>query len=341
MPVPAHASNQKWRFCLGETTSACCKIGGLRDPHRRATYACARPPSPKTPDPTRAGFKKRLLPLPPMILMLFAGITLGWTPFARAQEKPPSEEDYRREELGVNPYTAPSIVVIFRQLDELRPLPFKVLWRDFPHVSPIQREQKGLLFGGLIADGFLIVEAEKKDLIEDLGRILIREARGLGVADRLLRHSASLTELGRQSDWLEVRKELVATQADVEEALIALRDQKMAHLISLGGWLRGLEICAGAVEADFSPRRAKVLIEPGLIDYFLEELDTLSPTIARTPLFEKIRAGITRIRALVRTASVASLQLPQVRAIHAQAREINLAIRRTDKVSVLPERTSW
>ena len=268
--------------------------------------------------------------LPLMLSMLSAGVSLSWMPFAHAQEEPLSEEDHRREELGVNPYTAPSIARIFQQLDELKPLPFKILRRDFPPVSPAQRERKGLVFGGLIAEGFLVVEAEKKDLIEDLGRVLIREARGLGVADRVIRHTASLTELARQANWLAVRKELVATQADVEEAMIELRDQKMAHLISLGGWLRGLEICAGAVEADFSPQRAKVLIEPGLIDYFLEELQTLAPAIARTPLFEKLRGGITRIRALVDKAPVAGLQLSDVKIIHAQARELNLAIRRSN-----------
>ena len=39
--------------------------------------------------------------------------------------------------------------------------------------------------------------------------------------------------------------------------MIELRDQKMAHLISLGG--RGLEINAGAIELDFSAQRAKIL----------------------------------------------------------------------------------
>lgn len=279
---------------------------------------------------TRGGFKTRIPHLPLMLWMLSAGVTVGWMPFARAQEKPLSEEDHRREELGVNPYTAPSIARIFLQLDELKPLPFKILWRDFPQVSPVQREQKGLIFGGLIAEGFLIVEAEKKDMIEDLGRVLIREARGLGVADRVIRHSASLTELGRRADWLAVRKELIATQADVEQAMIELRDQKIAHLISLGGWLRGLEICAGAVEVDFSPERARILMERGLIDYFLDELQTLSPAIAGTPLFGKVRGGITRIGDLVDKASVAGLQLSDVKAIHSQARELNLAIRRTD-----------
>ena len=80
------------------------------------------------------------------------------------------------------------------------------------------------------------------------------------MADRVIRHSASLTELGRRGAWQAVRKELIATQADVEQAMIELRDQKMAHLISLGGWLRGLEISAGAIELDFSAQRGK---DPG------------------------------------------------------------------------------
>jgi len=46
----------------------------------------------------------------------------------------------------------------------------------------------------------------------------------------------------RRGEWRALRKELIATQADVEQAMIELRDQRLAHLISLGGCLRGLEI---------------------------------------------------------------------------------------------------
>ncbi len=92
-----------------------------------------------------------------------------------------------------------------------------------PKRSPPSREQKGLIFGGLIVDGFLVVEAERRNAVDDLGRVLMREARGLGAADRVMRHSASLTELGRRGDWLAVGKELIATQADVEQATIELR----------------------------------------------------------------------------------------------------------------------
>jgi hypothetical protein len=268
--------------------------------------------------------------LPRILSVLPAVLVATMASFASGQEERVTEERYEREELGVNPYTAPSIARIFSQLDELKPLPFDQLWRPLPPASPAKREQKGMIFGSLIADGFLIVEAERKNLIDDLGRVLIREARGLGVADRVIRHSASLTELGRTGDWMAVRKELVATQADVEQAMIDLRDQKMAHLISLGGWLRGLEMSADAVELKFSPARAKLLSQPELVEYFVEELKTLPPSMAHDPLFEKIRTGLKKIGETYARASAEGLKPPEVKSIHEQARELNLAIRRLD-----------
>jgi hypothetical protein len=246
------------------------------------------------------------------------------------QEEPLTPEKYEREELGVNVYTAPSIQRIFQQLDALRPLPFKQLQREFPKISPASREQKGLIFGGFLADGFLVVEAERESAVDDLGRVLLSQARGLGVADRVTRHSASLTDLARRGEWLGVRKELIATQADVEQAMIELHDQKMAHLISLGGWLRGLEISAAAIELNFSPQRTNVLAQQDLVDYFAGELKTLPPALANTPLFQKIRAGVNAIRVSLSEAAEAGFKLDDVKAIGARARELNLAIRQND-----------
>ncbi len=243
-----------------------------------------------------------------------------------AAEKPAREPDYQLEELGVNPYTAPSVAEIFQQLDDLKPLPFEQLKREFPPATHSSREQMGMVFGGLVGDGFLIVECQKKNLVDDLGRVLLRQARSLGVGDRVMRHSASLTELGRRGDWTAVRRELIATQDDVEKAMTALRDQKLAHLISLGGWLRGLEITSSAVESKYTPERAAVLWQRDLINYFAEELETLPPPVAHTPLFEKLRSGVGAIRTLLNEAPPDNMSLSDVKALHAQARELNLAI---------------
>lgn len=264
----------------------------------------------------------------PLIWVLFAA---GPGPASLfAQEQTPSAAEYQREELGVNPYTAPSVADIFQQLDDLKPLPFEQLKREFPQAAHSGREQVGMVFGGLIADGFLIVECQKKNLVEDLGRVLLRQARALGVGDRVMRHSASLTELGKKGDWPAMRHELISTQKDVEHAMGELRDQKMAHLISLGGWLRGLEITAGAVEINYTPERAAVLWQRDLINYFAEETKTLPPAVAHTPLFEKIRAGVGEIRKLLNHAPPDKMSLAEVKALHHQARELNRAIAAAD-----------
>jgi hypothetical protein len=287
MALPSPASNQKWRACLGKTA------------------------------PKRAKIRTMSI----LMATLLAPMAI-----AANQEEPNEDKEHEREELGVNSYTAPSIERILAQLDQLRPLPVDQLKREHPQSSAAGREHKGLIFGGLIADGFLIVEAEKKNLVESFGRVLVENARALGVGDRVMRHSASLTELGRRGDWQQVRQELIATQADVEQAMIELRDEKMAHLISLGGWLRGLEISAGAVEAEFSPRRAKVLAQPDLADYFGAELKTLPPTLAHTPLFEKIRSGIKKLQPILSKPPDA-LTRADTNAIRAEASEVNNAIR--------------
>jgi len=41
-----------------------------------------------------------------------------------------------------------------------------------------------------------------------------------------MRHSASLTEHGKRGDWSAVRRELIATQDDVERAMTALRTKR-------------------------------------------------------------------------------------------------------------------
>ncbi len=112
--------------------------------------------------------------------------------------------------------------------------------------------------------------------------------------------------------------------------MIELRDQKMAHLISLGGWLRGLEIGAATIMTEFSSARAKVLSQPDLLNYFSEELKTLPPDLSQVPLFAKIRAGVTAIRNRLMTNS-SSLTAADVRMVHDEAHALNMAIQQSDE----------
>src|SRR5439155_3573112 len=107
------------------------------------------------------GMAQRARMLCSLSIFVIGGATGLATP-VMPQEEPITEQGYEREELGVNAYTAPLIARIFQQLDEFMRLPFGQLQREFPKASPGSRERKTPIFGRLVANGFLTVEAEKK-----------------------------------------------------------------------------------------------------------------------------------------------------------------------------------
>jgi hypothetical protein len=235
--------------------------------------------------------------LPSISTTLFIGLTLVFTQIGEAQsDSDMSTDSHFREELGVNPYTTPSIEQLFNTLDSLKPIPIQELTRPLRALRLDNRVKFALSFGVLIGDGFLAVEGEEIKAIAPLGRELLRRAKGLGVQQRVSRHARQILDLAKQSDWVGLRKELIVTQKDVESAMLELRDEEMVHLLSLGGWIRGLEIGAASVVADFSPERVSKLRQLDLLDYYLQRLDTLSTPLKSTPLISQITSGLRDVR---------------------------------------------
>jgi hypothetical protein len=235
--------------------------------------------------------------LPSISASFFVGLTLAFGQIIEAQEDSDmSADSHFREELGVNPYTAPSIEQLFNTLDSLKPIPIQALTRPLRALHLDNRVKFALSFGVLISDGFLAVEGEEIKAIEPLGRELLRRAKGLGVEQRVTRHSKQLLDLAKKLDWIGLRRELIVTQKDVETAMLGLRDEEMVHLLSLGGWIRGLEIAAASVAADFSPERASELRQLDLLDYYLHRLDTLSTPLKSTALISQIISGLKEVR---------------------------------------------
>jgi hypothetical protein len=177
-------------------------------------------------------------------------------PFAAFAEKPDKKKkdpsaptkgaeesidmDEVREELGVNQFTAPSIEQVLAELMDLRPIQIEKVWSDLPAGTPQSRARLALASGRVIADGLLAVIAEKPSRVEPCARALLRYAKGLGVSDHVTKHSKSIIEKALKENWSDVRRELVKAQADVEGGMLALKDEEIAHLVSLGGWLRGM-----------------------------------------------------------------------------------------------------
>ncbi len=245
---------------------------------------------------------------------------------AWAEKLSPDDLDQIREELGVNSYTAPSIQLVFKELNALKPIPFEKVWRDLPDSTPQDRARLALSIGAVIADGFLTVSAEKQARIEPIGRVLLRLAKGLGVGDHVTKHSRSILEKAARKEWDEIRKELVRSQAEVEAALLGLKDEEMAHLVALGGWLRGLEITTSIVHESYTPARASRLIQPELMNYFLDRVTTLNPNFKKTKLGTALEKNLREIKRLTSKPVDTPIEPDEVQRIRELVREINTLI---------------
>jgi len=218
-----------------------------------------------------------------------------------AAERPPIPEDliddaHMREELAVNEYTAPSISKLFETLKFLQPLPVLETERKMPERMPIDRADLAMELGFLIADGFLVVQAEQLEKIPDLAKELTRYGKALGAGDRVNRHSASLLDNAKKKNVEQLKIELTATQRDVEAELVTLRDADLAHLISLGGWIRALEVSTVAVDKQFSVERARKVMREDIADYYTESVAGLEPRIAERPNYLKMRDLLAGLR---------------------------------------------
>lgn len=206
------------------------------------------------------------------------------------------DDDHVRAELGVNEFTAPSIAKLFDTLQFLMPLPLIETQREANARMPLDRADLAIELGFLIADGFLIVQAGQLEKVEALATEMTRYGKALGAGDRINRHAAGLLESAKEQDVEQLKKELAATQRDVEIELVTLRDADLAHLISLGGWIRALEVATVAVDNQFSPERAKKIMREDIADYYTASVAGLEPRISERPNYLEMRNLLSGLR---------------------------------------------
>ena len=166
--------------------------------------------------------------------------------------------------------------------------------------------------GGREASGGLGGDAAGEELGDDVlegheaGRAHLHEPREqrrhlhageqLGAGDRVNRHAASLLECAKNKNVAQLKKELSSTQRDVEAELVSLRDADLAHLISLGGWIRALEVSTVAVDKQFSVERARKVMREDIADYYTESVAGLEPRISERPNYIAMRDLLAGLR---------------------------------------------
>ena len=162
-----------------------------------------------------------------------------------------------------------------------------------------ERAQIALLLGSVVAEGFVAVEATDRERVKQVGRDVLQLARAIGVERTVLARTNSILTKADSDDWVGVRRELDGALSDVKNAMIQLRDDQLAHLVSLGGWLRGTEVLTSIVGKSYSADGADLLNQPDLLKYFQERLAGMPPRLRNNQLVSKVQKSLDEISPLI------------------------------------------
>lgn len=252
---------------------------------------------------------------------LFVLATIGFTFSVRAAEAPRTIDlkPFKRVEDVVVPLPNE----VFGALNKLGTVNWKDYVRNDKGSNFSERPRIALLLGTVIADGFIAVQAEDAPTVKDIGQRVLGLAKGIGVQSSITQHAKAITEAADKRNWVTVRQELDRTQNSVQQAMTEMQDEKLSHLVSLGGWLRGTEVLTSVVNKKFSAEGAELLHQPDLLGYFQDRLQAMPQFNSR--LLQDIRSALVEVKPLIDVGD-ASISAESVKRINEITSRLDAAI---------------
>lgn len=260
----------------------------------------------------------------PLIIILGTGALV-------AQQRPQIPDDllddeHFRADTGLNEFTVPSIAKVFNELEKISPLAYSNDHLKKHEILPLDRSRLALRLGTLIADGFIAVQTGHSDDVPAIASHLSRYSKALGAGDRIKRHAAALLQHAKDKNLPKLKEALAATQRDVERELVGLRDPDLSILISLGGWLQALDASSSAVEAKFTPEKAKILFREDVADYYAESIGSLNPKISE-------QEHVLKMRELLQGLRNAMTLEPRKAPTHEEVKEISQVAKQLSEIA--------
>ncbi len=183
-------------------------------------------------------------------------------------------------------------------------------------VTYSNRAQIALNLGGLIADGFIAVEAKDGQQVKNIGSDIIKLAKALGVSEKLLGRGSSINEFAENNEWDTLQEELEATQNEVKSSMQSHSDQDLVILVTLGGWIRGTQVVTSAIVQNYNEQSARVLRQPALVHFMQSRINEISPELRNEPLVKEVSNELGKIEKLVSFPEDKTPDVEQVRKVN-------------------------
>src|SRR5215831_4330080 len=218
---------------------------------------------------------------------------------AAAEEGQHLSSDQMAKAVKTDSITVPTPGELFAALSKAGKINWSAQYRAPIPTTYANRAQIALNLGGLIADGFIAVEAKDGQQVKNIGSDIIKLAKALGVSEKLLSRGSSINEFAENNEWDTLQEELEATQNEVKSSMQSHADQDLVILVSLGGWIRGTQVVTSAIMQNYDERTAKVLRQPALVHFMQSKINEISPELRNQPLVKDVNDQLTKLEKLV------------------------------------------
>lgn len=186
---------------------------------------------------------------------------------------------------------------VFSVLDKLGEPNWRQEIRTLNLPKTADRTKLSLMFGSVVAEGFVAVQAEDKEAVKDIGREVINLATALGLIKAVRPHAQAILDAADKSDWSSIRREFDQTQKTVRDSMEQMKDNDLSQCVSMGGWLRGTASVTSVITKSFSADRAELLNQPMLVEHFINSISKMSRPQKEHPNVAGISKGLQSILA--------------------------------------------
>ena len=255
---------------------------------------------------------------------------LACSSIALAAEPAALSQDQLAKAIKIDSLTIPTPGELFAALEK----PGKPDWAG-QYRTPIpmtyrNRAQIALNLGGLIADGFIAVEAQDSQQVKNIGTDIIKLAKALGVSENVLSRGNSINEFAENSEWDVLHEELEATQNEVKASMQSHQDQDLVILVSLGGWIRGTQAVTASVIKNYDEQSGKVLRQPAVVSFIHSKINDISQELKNEPLVKSVNEQLGNIEKLVEFPVGKGPTLDEVKKLNAAVTKLMDEIQRKE-----------
>ncbi|MEX2581302.1 MAG: hypothetical protein WD342_19755 [Verrucomicrobiales bacterium] len=228
-------------------------------------------------------------------------LLVGCLPLASAQDAPATIDLSDPDLVFVDESIIPIPLEIFASLDKLGAQDWGQQLESREIRLDTNRSRTAMLFGLVVSEGFIAVQAKDKEAVRGIGRDVLKLAGSLGVPGSVEVHANSIVTSAGRGDWPTVRQELDRTRQTVLDKMKELRDDELVDLVSLGGWLGGTEALASALKSNYSEEGSDLLNQPELVKQLKKAFNELPRRSKRGKVFVQVSKTLDHLESLMRT----------------------------------------